>query len=460
MKVEITLIALMILCAYLSAEIPLSLEDSIELALKNNKELLVAREEVQKYRQDYNNVLGNLLPQLTLSGGYQYNNSTLPDSAIPPSMLLVDELDDQATYNDSTIADFFDYSMSSLIPDQESEEFTAFGQIKLDQVVFMGGKLINGINIAGKLYHLQEKRYFLVEQEVIFNAKDLYYKTKLAGEVLKIQEDALSFAKAYEKQISDMYDQGLVSEYDLLRAGLEVKKLEPEVLEAKKNSDLAKEAFSDFLGIDSSDLILSDQIDLLDMEDIKLESAIEEGLTRRMELELSEINVDVNKVQLRYEKGNFLPNIGISAEYNVYGADEKKIESNDIGHEYQIGIGFSMPLFTGFSNSAKIKKAKHSLKQAELDHLDLQEMIELDIRNSYLQLQTDLQKVETQSDNVDLASRGLEIAEARYKNQVSNQLELIDAQLQLKIAKLGLMNAKYSAVISYEYLMKAMGREL
>jgi outer membrane protein TolC len=119
-----------------------------------------------------------------------------------------------------------------------------------------------------------------------------------------------------------------------------------------------------------------------------------------------------------------------------------------------------MPLFTGFSNSSKIKKARHSLKQAELDHRTLQEMIELDVRNSYWQLQADLEKVGNQNRNVELATKGLEIANARYENQVSNQLEVIDAQLQLKSAKLSNMNAKYSALIAYKKLLKAMGREL
>ncbi|KQC08616.1 MAG: hypothetical protein APR54_04435 [Candidatus Cloacimonas sp. SDB] len=458
---KIRIILMLILISFgLNAQRVLSLSESVELALRNNKELLKAKEEVEKYRQEYNNVRGNLLPQLTLSGGYQFKKTELPDSAIPPQMYLTDELDNEATYNDSTIAGFFDLTMSFLFPEKESEEFSAFGQLKLDQVVFMGGKLINGINIAGKLYHLQEKKYYLIEQDIIFNTKDLYYKTKLSGEVLQIQQDALEFAGNYRQQVAEMYEQGLVSEYDLLRAELEAQKLEPELKEAEKNFQLAQESFSNFLGLETSDLILKDDIDLNILQEIQLEKAVDEGLSNRMELELSDINVNVNTVQLRYEKGNFLPDIGISAEYNFYGLDEKKIESDDWGNYYQIGIGFSLPLFTGFSNSARIKKARHSLRQAELDHKDLQEKIELEVKNSYLQLQTDLLKISTQQSNVELAERGLQIAEARYENQVSNQLELIDAQLQVKIAKLNLLNAKYSAVISYEKLLKAMGRKL
>ncbi|MDA3813982.1 MAG: TolC family protein [Candidatus Cloacimonetes bacterium] len=452
---------LMLLLAFsLFGQITLTLQESVEMAKENNKELQKAREEVGKYRQEYNNVRGNLLPQITLSGGYQYKHMKLPDSAIPIMPSVESMLANNATTNDSIIAGFIDYGFSSFIPEQESDEYSLAGTVSLSQVIFMGGKLINGINIAGKLYHLQEKKYFLDEQNLIFSTTDLYYKTKLADEVAEIQADALDFANLYFKQVSDMYEEGLVSEYDMLRAELEVQKLEPDVLEAEKNSKLAMESFANHLNLDDPDLELIDDTDLPEMEKIDLNSAVESGLKKRMEIELSEIGVDVSKVMLRYEKGNFLPNIGITADYTYFGADEKKIESDDWGNSYQVGIGFSMPLFTGFSNSSKIKKAKHTLNQSKLDHRTLQEMIELDIRNSYWQLQADLEKVNVQTRNVKLATKGLEIANARYKNQVSNQLEIIDAQLQLKAAKLSFMNAKYAAVISYTKMQKAMGREL
>lgn len=460
MKRNLVIMTLLILSLALFGMRNLTLQESVELAKENNKNLQKAREEVGKYRQEYNNVRGNLFPQITLSGGYQFSHTRLPDSAIMDFTSIVSSLDNTATSTDTLLAASIDGLIGSVMPSQESDEYSLAGKVSLSQVIFMGGKLINGINIAGKLYHLQEKRYWLEEQNLIFNTMDLYYKTKLAAEVAEIQHEALNFANLYYQQVQDMFDEGLVSEYDQLRAELEVQKLEPEVLEADKNVRLAKESFANHLNLDDKEIELIDKIELPEMKEIDLDEAIEEAMKNRMELELSEIGVDVNKVTLRYEKGNFLPNIGITADYTYFGTDEEKIESDDWGSSYSVGVGFSMPLFTGFSNSSKIKKARHSLKQAELDHRSLQEMIELDVRNAYWQLKADLEKVSTQNRNVQLATKGLDIANARYENQVSNQLEVIDAQLQLKSAKLSYMNAKYSALISYEKMLKAMGREL
>ncbi|MBN1948280.1 MAG: TolC family protein [Candidatus Cloacimonetes bacterium] len=461
MKTKIIIVTILLALVRIAAGLhSVSLEESIDLARAGNKQLATAREEIGVYRQMYNEVRGNLLPQISLNAGYQYQQTRLPDSAIPPLSDLLSELDEYATYNDSTIADYLDTVVNGMIPYEVQKEYSAFGQIKLDQVVFLGGKLINGINIAGKLYHLQEKKYFLTEQEIIFETIRLYYQTKLAEKLVDIQRDALIFAEAYQQQVNEMFEQGLVSEYDQLRARLEVQKLRPQLLEAEKNYRLIRESLLNHLNLPSSELVLTSDIEIPVPLEITLEEAIAEGLANRTELELAEINLEVNRVNLRYEKGNFLPNIGISAAYNYYGSGEKKIESEGWGDSYELGIGFSMPLFTGLSNSARIQKARHTYRQAELNLRDLEEKIVLDITSSYQQWLADMEKVVTQQENVELAGKGLIIAQARYENQVSNQLEVIDAQLQVKSARLSYLDATYQAAVSFYQLRKALGREI
>lgn len=143
----------------------LSLEDCILLAKENNKTLQKAQQEVSKYKADYNNVRGSLFPQISLNAGYQYKRTELPESAVMEMPSLSDMLNpltgsasgtDNTLYeNEQIIAETIDGAFSSLIPEKVQKENSAFANLKLDQVIFMGGKLINGINVAGKLYHLQ-----------------------------------------------------------------------------------------------------------------------------------------------------------------------------------------------------------------------------------------------------------------------------------------------------------------
>lgn len=455
MKRKVILLLVLVLTLSAMAQQQLSLQKCVEIARTNNKTLLQAKEDVEIYRQQYNDVRSNLLPHVSFDAGYQYTKTWMPDSAVQP-FTFSGMLDSTATnFNEAVAA-----SLDAMMPAETEKEHAASAVVSLNQVIFMGGTLINGINVAGKLYSLQEKKYYLQEQDVIFSTHDMYYQTKLAAEVATIQQEALEFAQMYQKQVQEMFDQGLVSEYDLLRAKLEVKKLEPQVTEAQKNAKLARQSFANFLNLSDDNIELTDEITMPRMQEITLQSAVDAALQDRMELELSSIGVDVNRVLLRNEKGSFLPQIGLQASYGYAGQNSEPIESDDWAHYYSVGVGFSMPLFTGFSNTANIKEAKHTLRQSEISHQELTENIELDVRNSYLQWEADMQAVAAQTDNIALAAKGMQIAQARYDNQVSNQLEVIDAQLQLKSAKLEYMNAKYAAAISYEQLKKAMGQSL
>ncbi|MCD4651203.1 MAG: TolC family protein [Candidatus Cloacimonetes bacterium] len=453
----------------------LTLDECVKLAQENNRELMRQREEIAKIDAEYNNVRGSLFPQITLNAGYQLKWNRLPDSATGGLQSLSDMLhgsDDlnSATSNDSlliendqSIAGFTDDAMGSMTPEQNQEETALFGQIQLTQVVFMGGELFNGLRVLDKVKTITRKQYFLVEQDVIYNTKEMYYQTLLAGKVLRIQEDALTIAGQHLQQVTDAFDGGFVSEYNKLRAELEVEKLKPAVLQARNNSELAMQAFKNHLGWKSGVLTLDNTVPETDNlpQFAELDSLLEEGLNNRAELKLSTISVEIEDVRYTIEKQNFLPDVFITGEYNKFtAATDFSIESEDFGDAWQIGLGVSMPLFTGFSNTARRAKTRHGLRQSKIAHEELLQLLELDIRNSWLALEYARQALEVQKKNISLAQRGLEIAQARYDNSVGIQLEVFDAQLKQRSTRLEYENALYSLIIATEKMNKALGRKL
>ena len=452
----------------------LTLDEAVARARQHNRELQKARENIAAIDAEYRNVRGSLLPQITLAGNYSLSKTWLPDSAIPSMSSLTDMIytsDDLAQpygandtlllSNDDTIAGFIDGALGGFVPDAEQEEASLAAQIQLNQVVFMGGKLINGLRVAGKVKTITRKQYFVQEQQVVYQTKDMFYGTLLAQKVVEIQRDALQTAQDHYELVEQMFQQGIVSEYDRLRAELEVAKLRPELTNAENNLRLAIEQMRNQIGWEDGELVLEGEIVMPAVQNMPLNEALAEGLANRTELDLQSINVDIQDVLYRTEKGNFLPNIAISASYSKYtAADDFNIESDDFGDMWQVGIGFQIPLFTGLSNTAKQAKARHQLNQAKLDMRELEDMIELDVRNAWLRLQHDLENVQTQQDNIALARKGLAIAEARYENSVGIQLDVFDAQILYKSTRLQYLQSVYQAIMSWEALQKALGRTI
>jgi outer membrane protein TolC len=436
----------------------LTLEQCIGMARLNNKEILSAREDIAMADQTYYDVRGLLLPQISLQGGYQLNTSWLPESNLQPDMDFKDELDNTASHNDSTLASILTGFANSLIPDSVLKEGSITGQIKLDQILFSGGKLINGINAVNRYRSIQKLRFKLIEQDVISKTTEMYYQTILSKKVFDIQQEAINTASKHLERVELLNREGQVSEFDLLRAQLEVAKIRPDVVQAQNMYDLSIAAFKKQIGFAQDELILDQEISLPPIQNEDLQTALNLAQSHRIELKLSAINTEISKIKYSAEKGNYLPVVGFTAGYSVFtSADEYRIERDDFGTAFSAGIGFSIPLFTGLSNTAKRSYAKHEYYQSKIQETNGKEMIDLEVRQTWQNLQHALQSYQVQQDNIRLSERSLELAQVRFENQVGIQLEVFDAQMTLNSVKLNYYNTIYEVIIANQKFRKAMG---
>ncbi|HDH57793.1 MAG TPA: TolC family protein, partial [Bacteroidetes bacterium] len=69
-----------------------------------------------------------------------------------------------------------------------------------------------------------------------------------------------------------------------------------------------------------------------------------------------------------------------------------------------------------------------------------------------------MKNVKAQQEGVQLARKGLEIAEVRYENGLATQLEVLDAQVALNQANTNELSAYYDAITAKADLEKAMGK--
>ena len=400
------------------------------------------------------------------------SRTELPESVIPPAYNIANDLEDMPVNmtanetviwdNQQQIADYLDGAMSSLVPGKIDKVGSFAGGLQLSQAVFAGGKLLSGIRIADRVRNMQKDNYQLKIQEVIYETTKLYYGVKLAGNVLHIQEDALALTGEHFADVQEMYEQGLVSEYDLLRAELEYKRQEPEVLKAEYDLALVRESFGNYIGIyETENLDLETDFILPEEEKVMLDIAIDEGMEQRLEVQLSELNVRIQEVLVKMEKADFYPTVGLTASYNFYSAaNQYGIDGDDFGTQASIGLGFQFPLFTGLTRISEIREAQAKVIKAEESDADVQELIKLDIRNACQALEHSWKTYRVQASKVALAERGYEIAQARYANSQGTELEIADAQLMQQLAKLSYSKAIYDVILAYTYYEKSLGRSL
>ena len=426
-KIITTIICCSIICS-IAAQITLT--DAIDMAKQNNKDIQMAHQDVEIARYNYNDIRGQLFPQVSLVSQYSISENTLP---------------------------------KSIAPNMKKEESSLIAGIQMQQLLFSGGKLINGLRVLDKVKTLQEKKYQLETQNMILSVIQSYYDLYLAQEAFEIQNQALQNAERHLQRVENLYTQGIVAEYDLLRAQLEVARLHPELLSYENMKNLALENFNRITG-NTEEVTLNTQIEQKTNQyttfDISLDEALDTAQENRIELYLIRLAAEMYQVQYDAEKGNFLPNVVLQADITRYNQSDYTIHRNDFGTIASVGIALQMPLFTGLSNSSKTNRAAHELRKAQYDIENTTELINLEIRQNWQAFYQSIKALETQETNIALAQRALQIAQARFENQFGIQLEVFDAQIQYNAAQIALAQARISIIKDYYTLNKSIGNDL
>ena len=440
----------------------ITLQESLEMAKQNNRNLLMAKEDQYKANETYRQVWGMLYPQFSLQGGYTLSSTGIPKSSQGSKVDFSSALDgNTASYNDYVLANIVSGVVNGMIPSSPIEEGSLAAQLKMDQILFSGGKIFNGISAADRYRTMQKLNYSVSEQEVILQTTNMFYQTLLAAKVVEIQREGLETARRHLARVELFSQEGQVSEFDVLRARLEVAKLEPDVLAAENQYDLALTAFRRQIGTSDTGIIPEGDFVTPPKRDISLEQATRLGLQNRQDLELVNLATQLKEIQLKAEQGNYLPNVALTASGSLFtAADEFMIEADDFGTSISVGIGFQMPLFTGFQNRSKINYARHDLNKAKLQLRDTQELVELQIRQLHQKLQHAWENYEVQKQNIQLAERNLQLAQIRYENNVGIQLEVFDAQIMLSSIKLQYFSAIYEVISAEREFTKSIGESL
>jgi len=444
----------------------LSLTTAVEMAVSNNYELRMSQEDVSIAEQNYNEVRGQLFPQINLNASYSLTKNRLPSSAIPASFSIFDSLENPISDNEEKIAQSVDYIIGNMIPSSRDREETALaGQLALTQPIFLGGQLFHGLRVLDRVKTLQERRYELELQNMIVTVVNAYYDLYLAKEGLAIQRQALENAEMHLSRVENLFSQGLVSEFDKLRAELEVSRLVPEVLTYENLENLAEENFNRITGFTGNvylNPILEEKALSFSRFEISLDEALISANENRIELYLINLMTDIYQVQFDAEKINFAPNLLLTADVTKYSSKTGtySINNDDFGTMGSVGLVFQMPIFTGLSNTSKRLRARHELRRAEYDASNTTDLINLEVRQTWQSFSTSKKYLEVQEMNLNLAERALTIADARFEHQAGIQLEVFDAQIQYNAAQIALAQARIRIIKDYFALNKALGNNL
>jgi outer membrane protein TolC len=315
--------------------------------------------------------------------------------------------------------------------------------LALSQTVFSGGRVSAQNEIARSGRESAEIELIASRAQLLLEVAQAYYDAALADRLVGIAEATLAQAELTLGHVRVGRDVGEQSEFELLRAQVTRDTQEPVAIQRRADRDLAYMRLKQLLDLPlDSPLALSTELGdaepapivavVFDVLDIEEDTAVNRRAPVRQAVEAVEVQENLRRVAASQR----LPSINLSSSYGRVGYPDSGLPAwGDFRTNWTVTASAQVPIFTGGRIRGDVLVADANLDQARAQ-LDLtRELAALDARSAVERLESAEATWRASAGTVEQAERAYQIADIRFREGISTQLELNDSRLVLQQAQ-------------------------
>ena len=429
----------------------ITLDDALQLAEGGSEQVAVAEAGVKRATGQIDLVRSGLFPQLNSSVGFQRTLQTQFDgifdtdaAAVPCADLMVNP----GAPVDQRVAELerflrcppgnpFGGSGDTDLPFGQLNIWTA--NLQFGQRVYDGGTLRAQERQARAGRDAATLGVTTTRAQVALDVATAFYDAALSDRLVTIAEATLTQAGETLRQIDLQFQVGQIAEFEILRARVSRDTQRAGVIRTRIQRDLAYLRLKQLLDVPADqslelDANLAEPNGALAQRWSSTLAQAEAGLTlvERTAVKQTEAGVQANEAAVAITASQFKPQVNLTSSFIAYAYDPLPAFKQ---RDWTVGASVSLPLLDGGRRKANRAIAEASLEESRQQLRQVQELSELDQRSAHATWQAARAAWESMSGVVEEAQRAYQIAEVRYREGLSTQLELNDARLQQERAE-------------------------
>ena len=288
-----------------------------------------------------------------------------------------------------------------------------------------------------------------------------FYSALVAVEVMEVMKSSLDRAKSNLEKTLLIFSMGKTSELDKIRAETNVARRESELINAKKNSQIALEYFKRIIGYPISDeLTIIGELNSGAIFSYNYEKLQEVMLINQPAISQAGETIHLMKENISAVRSEFIPSLYLTGSYQslkIY--DDGQFSNEEFRNSQSVSLNLNIPIFKGYGSTARLGKAKAEYRKSQYRHYDLEENMKLELKKVLLNLESLGKKIASGGKELELAQKGHKTAEALLESGRISQLDMEDSELTLMQAELGLLQYKLEYQTSMAALERIIGRK-
>lgn len=450
----------------------LSLDEAIQIALKQNPRVRQYQERVAQKQDADRAAWGHFLPSIRLQASYNHLNDPLRIDLDPirEAMMTLQAKNQTEFANVYGIVQgqpaltpaqraglYGQYygQLDALLPPFEQtlkeQDYKSAALVGV-QPLFMGGKLI-----AAKKYASAEKQAAVVESEQVRNdifqqTVDQYMAAVVMQKVVQTRQEVLQGMRRHREDARRLFEEGLIARYHLLRAEVAVADAERNLDDDQGKLDLAYLALANTLGLpEGADVHASDTL-CFKMQDDSLTALLLQADKQQPLLRLLDQKKKVVNQKYAVVRAEYLPEVAGFGKYEMYPEFLSALEPR-----WVVGVQLNWSLFNGGKRFYQLQEAKHLRNEVDYLTLHANRQVNLWVQKSWRDVHMARERYEKLAASLALAEENLRLNEKRFQSGLGTSLEVVDAQLSLERIQVERISSLYAYYRAKVDLYTAIG---
>jgi len=414
----------------IQAQTIMSVEEAIEIGLKNNFDIQIARNNRQIANNNIGKGTAEFLPTLDVTGNHQYASSK-------------QETNSPFSFGDS------------------DTRLTA-GQVSLGWTIFDGFKMFTSNRKFKQLAKLGDYQARNIIENTSVAILRAYFNVVQQEELLDVAKNSMEISRTRLEKEKVRQELGSASSTDFLNAQVSFNNDQSLVLNQELLVLIAKKDLNILLGREPTTPInVNKKITVMSLTS-DLDELLAMALESNSSLLIAEQNHIVAKEDIKLRQSAFYPRLSLGANYDysdrTIKSDKFNTDVNTKSSDAAVGLTLSFNLFNGTRDKIDLQNARIEEKNSLLTRQNLENQISGLVNEKYVTFEKRIELMQLEEQNVLAAEQNLRLQQDRYQIGASTSLEFRDAQVNLLRAQSTLIAARYQARISRLEIEQLIGR--
>lgn len=406
----------------------ISLDEAIQIALDESPTIKIADINITKAGYAKKGSYASLYPNISASGSYQ---RTLKKQVMA--------------------MDFQGQSMEIAVGKWNNVNAGVSASLPLINAQLWESLKLSALNVELAVEQARSSKVSMVSQ-----VKQSFYSVLIAQYVYEVYKQVYDNAATNYAQTEKKYNAGKVSEYEYLRAKVNVKNAEPNVYSALASIDLAIWQLKAVMGLDL-DTKIGVSGDIGSFEQEMLNFNINDTVNLENNTTLIQFGLQERQIEstIKMTKRQYIPSLAASFSYSYMAmGDDFDMKWNPYS---VIGVTLSVPIFDGLSKHYNIRQNQATRDVIRMNMEDTERQLRIAHKGYMNQIATYIENYYAAVSTLEMAQKSYDIAAKMYELGKATLTELNDAQLALVQSQLTMSQAVYNFKVAEAKLDELQG---